>query len=171
MALLSLWPQSNHFFFGETTKIFPQSRPDPRPDSPPGLPAHTLWGAWRCHLCSDGLLSQLIQGTGKHNPRDQSASSLQTRNRCTYTALPRTRMNPTSYAPKHAQLLTKPALLCPANSTLNRVRRPHAGASCAHACALQLLCASCAAPERCSTLELRRMERRLLWHVQNLTPH
>ena len=46
------------FFY--VTKIFSQSRPDPRPDSPPGPPARTLWGAWRCHLCSDGLLFEQI---------------------------------------------------------------------------------------------------------------
>ena len=82
MALLSFKGHRVNIFscFIETTKTFPQSRPDPRPDPLPGLPAHTLWGAWRCYLCSDGHLSQLIQGTEKHNPRDQSASSLHTRN-------------------------------------------------------------------------------------------
>ena len=111
MALLSFKGHRVNIFscFIETTKTFPQSRPDPRPDPLPGLPARTPWGAWRCYLCSDGLLFELIQSTGIHNLRDESSSSLHTRNLCTYTALPRTRGKPTCYAPKHAQLLTTPA--------------------------------------------------------------
>ena len=38
----------------------PSTRPDPRPDSPPGPPARTLWGAWWCYLCCDPFLFETL---------------------------------------------------------------------------------------------------------------